>query len=57
MQNFVNDAMLTAKDDSELVPQLLPALTVIVPPEVPKFTVIEAVPCPVNVAPDGTVQL
>ena len=41
-----------------LVPQLLEALTLIVPDEVPKVTVILSVPCPeVMVAPLGTVQL
>ena len=42
----------------ELVPQLLPAVTQILPEELPKVTIIEVVPCPDDIdAPDGTVHV
>ena len=50
--------MVTGRVPAPLVPQLLLAVTLIVPPLVPKFTVIEFVPCPETmVAPAGTVQV
>ena len=49
---------LTAKATVAVVPQLLPAFTVILPPVLPKLTVILFVPCPaVKVAVPGTVQV
>jgi len=41
-----------------LVPQLLPAVTQILPPETPTETFIEVVPCPLTIVhPAGTVHV
>ena len=60
MGEGIDGRPVTAMQEGLLVPQLLLETTQMFPEEKvpPKFTVTEAVPCPVEiVAPAGTVQL
>ncbi len=55
----VPGSIVTPSDLGRLVPQLLPAVTVIFPllPKAPVVTVIEVVPCPAVIDhPEGTVH-
>ena len=53
-----NVFIVTAREAAAEVPQLLPAVTVMLPPVVPEVTVIEVVPAPaVMLHPEGTVQV